>query len=105
MNILITGGTGFLGGYLIKETASQYENVYIVSRKGQLSKFSEFPNVKCIKGDVTHLEVLAIEGDERSELLSSIDIVVHAAPFTILVHLTLIVSYKTLSVHKTFSIF
>jgi thioester reductase-like protein len=79
MNILITGGTGFLGGYLIKELASQYENIYVVSRKGQLSKFGEFPNVKCLKGDVTHLEVLTIEGAARSELLDSIDVVLHAA--------------------------
>lgn len=79
MNILITGATGFLGGYLIRELASQYENIYVVSRKGQLSKFSEFPNVKFIKGDVTRMEVLAIEGEVRSNLLDSIDVVLHAA--------------------------
>lgn len=79
MNILITGATGFLGGYLIRELASQYENIYVVSRKGQLSKFSEFPNVTFIKGDVTRMEVLAIEGEVRSNLLDSIDVVLHAA--------------------------
>lgn len=79
MNILITGATGFLGGYLIRELASQFENIYVVSRKGQTEKFSEFPNVKCIKGDITHLEVLSIDGAERASFLESIDVVLHAA--------------------------
>jgi nucleoside-diphosphate-sugar epimerase len=79
MNILITGATGFLGGYLIRELSSQFDNIYVVSRKGQLSKFSEFPNVLFVKGDVTHLDVLAIEGSEKAKLLESIDVVLHAA--------------------------
>lgn len=79
MNLLITGGTGFLGGYLIRELASQFENIYVISRKGQHSKFSEFPNVKCIKGDVTHLEVIGLEGAARAEILDSINVVLHAA--------------------------
>lgn len=79
MNILITGATGFLGGYLIRELASQYENIYVLSRKGQLSKFSEFPNVKCLKGDITHLDVISLEESEKIKLLDSIDVVLHAA--------------------------
>lgn len=79
MNILITGATGFLGGYLIRELSSQFDNIYVVSRKGQLSKFSEFPNVLFVKGDVTHLDVLSIEGSEKAKLLESIDVVLHAA--------------------------
>lgn len=79
MNILITGATGFLGGYLIRELAELYETIYVVSRKGQTSKFSEFPNVKFIKGDVTNLEVLSIDEVTRTELLDSIDVVLHAA--------------------------
>ena len=79
MNILITGATGFLGGYLIRELASQYENIYVVSRSGQSSKFNEYPNVKCIKGDITHLEVLSLEDSEKSKILDSIDVVLHAA--------------------------
>ncbi|MEA9358293.1 SDR family oxidoreductase [Bacteriovorax sp. PP10] len=79
MNILITGATGFLGGYLIRELAAQYENIYVVSRKEQLSKFTEFPNVKCIKGDITSLDVISLEGSEKIKLLDSIDVVLHAA--------------------------
>ena len=78
MNILITGATGFLGGYLIRELASQFDNIYIISRKEQPS-LKIYPNVKIVKGDVTHLEVLTLEGDERLKLLDTIDIVLHAA--------------------------
>ena len=78
MNILITGATGFLGGYLIRELAAQFENIYIVSRKEQTA-FKNYSNVKFIKGDITQLEVLNLEEDLRSILLDSIDLVLHAA--------------------------
>ena len=78
MNILITGATGFLGGYLIRELAAQFENIYIVSRKEQTA-FKNCSNVKFIKGDITQLEVLNLEEDLRSNLLDSIDLVLHAA--------------------------
>lgn len=79
MNILITGGTGFLGEYLIKELASLFETIYVVSRKEQLLLFNEYSNVKFVKGDVTQLEVLEVDGASRSDLLDSIDVVLHAA--------------------------
>jgi thioester reductase-like protein len=79
MNILITGATGFLGGYLIRELSAQYENIYVLSRNEQNTKFSQFPNVKYIKGDITHLEVLSIDGSEKNNLLESIHVVLHAA--------------------------
>jgi nucleoside-diphosphate-sugar epimerase len=79
MNILITGGTGFLGRYLVEMLASQYEVVYLLSRSTSHNKFSHLPNVKYIAGDITHLDVLIMEEDERKDFLESIDVVLHAA--------------------------
>lgn len=79
MNILITGATGFLGGYLIRELSSQFENIYVVSRKEQISKFNIYPNVKILKGDITQLDVLSLEESEKIKLLGTIDVVLHAA--------------------------
>lgn len=79
MNVLITGGTGFLGGYLVRLLASQFEVVYLLSRQGELAKFSDLKNIIYLKGDITNLEVIALEGEERKRLLDDIDVVVHAA--------------------------
>ena len=79
MNILITGGTGFLGGYLIKELADQFDNVYILSRQGSLDKFSKIKNLKYIKGDITNLDVLGMDENDKNAFLDSIDVFLHAA--------------------------
>lgn len=79
MKILITGGTGFLGGYLIRELMDISDTIYVVSRKGHISKYAEEPKIKSIKGDVTHMEVITMEGSARAEFLDSIDVVIHAA--------------------------
>ncbi len=80
MNILITGATGFLGGYLVREIAGDFERVYVLSRKGHDDgKFSGLSNVKIIKGDVTNLDVLNMSEDEKKKILDDVDVVVHAA--------------------------
>lgn len=79
MNILITGGTGFLGGYLVRLLASQFDVVYLLSRQGELAKFSDLKNIIYVSGDITNLEVVALEGDARKKLLDDVDVVVHAA--------------------------
>lgn len=78
-NILITGGTGFLGAYLIKELSKKFKNIYVLSRQHNPEKFKEYQNVKVVIGDVTNLEVMALEGEEKKNILDSIDVVVHAA--------------------------
>lgn len=79
MNILITGGTGFLGGHIVRLLASQFEVVYVLSRQGKLEKFSDLKNIIYITGDITNLEVIALEGENRKRLLDDIDVVLHAA--------------------------
>ncbi|MBY0414106.1 MAG: SDR family oxidoreductase [Bdellovibrionales bacterium] len=80
MNILITGGTGFLGSYLVRELAQNYETVYVLSRQEKLNKFSDLSNVKFLLGDITNFDILSSK-DEKSDkdILNSIDVIVHAA--------------------------
>lgn len=78
MKIFITGATGFLGQYLIREISPLFDEVYILSRKSDFSAFSDLTNVKIVKGDITNPQM--IENNEEHEfLLNNIDIVIHAA--------------------------
>ena len=52
MNIIITGGTGFLGQHILKELAKTKSNVIVVSR----SKFVEFDSIKSIIGDINNYD-------------------------------------------------
>lgn len=79
MNILITGGTGFLGGYLVQELAKKYTTVFVLSRQLDLLKFKHIENVEIISGDITNLDVLSFDGEVRHDFLDSVDVVLHAA--------------------------
>ena len=79
MNILVTGGTGFLGGYLVEELSRKFKKVYVLSRQNNLEKFKHIENVEYIKGDITGLEVITFEGQVRADFLNTVDVVLHAA--------------------------
>ncbi len=79
MNILITGGTGFLGGHLVHELSRQFKTIYVLSRQHNLEKFKDISNVEYITGDITGLDVLTFEGQVRADFLDSVDVVLHAA--------------------------
>lgn len=73
-NVLITGGTGFLGRPLVRELFGRGANVSVVSRnEGNLvSLKEEFPDVKIILGDISHNHYLDVA-------LAGIDGVFHLA--------------------------
>ena len=52
MNIIVTGGTGFLGQHILKELVKTNNNVMVISR----SKVVEFDSVKSIIGDMNHYD-------------------------------------------------
>ncbi len=82
MKILLTGATGFLGEYLVSLFSKKYETVYVLTRKNQAdfkAQFSQYTNVLPLKGDITHFDVLSPEEFKKNDLLSDIEIVVHAA--------------------------
>ncbi|MBC7538704.1 MAG: SDR family oxidoreductase [Bacteriovorax sp.] len=78
MNIFITGATGFLGQYLIRELSPNFETIYILSRNSQFTGFNDLPNVKIVKGDITQLEIIE-DIMMRDLILEESDFVIHAA--------------------------
>lgn len=81
MKILITGATGFLGQYLVRNIAGEAETVYILSRQDSdkiKNMFSDFSNIKVISGDITQIEVIANEKD-RKIIREEVDTILHAA--------------------------
>lgn len=81
MKILITGGAGFIGKWLIEKIPSNHEIIIVDSLDGQVHKESQdfSPELKaraiCIKADVQSIET-------HEEVLQGIDIVIHLAAQT-----------------------
>jgi dihydroflavonol-4-reductase len=73
--ILVTGGTGFLGSYIIKELVEKKCNVRAIRRSHKLPAYISreiFDKVEWVDGDI--LDVISLE-----EALEGIDTVIHAA--------------------------
>ncbi|MDG6228606.1 MAG: NAD(P)-dependent oxidoreductase [Candidatus Thermoplasmatota archaeon] len=72
MNILITGGTGFIGTHLIQELKKYDHTINVLTRNPS----HHIPEVHPIKGDITEPQIL-------SKALSDIDAVFHNAALAI----------------------
>lgn len=73
--VLITGGTGFLGAYIIKELVQKNYAVRAIRRSNKLPFFIAediFSKVEWVNGDV--LDVIALQ-----EAMDGVDTVIHAA--------------------------
>lgn len=73
--ILITGGTGFLGAYIIKELISRGYSVRAIHRSANLPTYIDkqiLDQVEWVKGDV--LDIVSLE-----EAMQGIDTVIHSA--------------------------
>ena len=83
MNLLITGGAGFIGSNFIRYILNKYSdykitNLDILSYCGNLDNLKDIetnPNYKFIKGDICNKELV-------EELMINQDIVVHFAAET-----------------------
>ena len=73
--VLVTGGTGFLGSYIIKELIEKNYTVRAIRRNGKLPSYLSkeiFDKVEWLQGDI--LDVVSLE-----EAMNGIDTVIHAA--------------------------
>jgi dihydroflavonol-4-reductase len=73
--VLVTGGTGFLGAYVIKEMVQKGFAVSVLRRSNKLPAFIAskiFNDVSWIEGDILDVTVL-------EEAMEGVDIVIHAA--------------------------
>jgi len=74
MNLLITGGTGFIGTHLIQELQKFDHKIHVLSRNPTKQNTSE--NIQIIKGDITEPSTLP-------KALSNIEAVFHNAALAI----------------------
>lgn len=83
MKVLITGGTGFLGGELVKLLAPHFKKVYLLCRRPSKrisALYAEYPSVELVKGDITGPDI--IEDVELLEKIKNeVDTVFHGAAF------------------------
>ncbi|MBW7892523.1 MAG: NAD-dependent epimerase/dehydratase family protein [Chitinophagaceae bacterium] len=69
--ILVTGGTGLLGSYLLRELAAREQKVIALYRK-EIPKNIDSPQIQWINGDI--LDVVLLE-----EIMEQVDFVYHCA--------------------------
>ncbi|MFW9822365.1 MAG: NAD-dependent epimerase/dehydratase family protein [Candidatus Thorarchaeota archaeon] len=75
-DILITGGTGFIGAYLVKKLHDLGHTIKLLVRKSSdVSAFQEFKNVEYIYGDIRNFSSF-------NQNTGNIDIIYHLAAYT-----------------------
>jgi len=74
MNILVTGGTGFIGRHLVRELSKSKDTVYCLARSRKRATVLDGYKVQYVPGDIT---------DPRSldNIKEKIDIILHCAAF------------------------
>ncbi len=72
MKVLVTGGTGFLGEYLVRELLSHHYEVILLVRNPETNPFCNHQNVVSLEGDI--LDIMALE-----LAVQEADYVIHAA--------------------------
>lgn len=80
MKLFLTGGTGFLGKYILRNLIDSFDVIYVLSRKDLPEEFSKNKKIIYVKGDITNLKI--IESNElQKEIIESVTHVIHAAAF------------------------
>ncbi len=72
MNVVVTGGTGFLGRHMVAALLERECNVIILARSPEKVAIAEHPNLSIWQGDIT-------EPDSLIGLTENVDVVYHFA--------------------------
>ncbi|MBX7241457.1 MAG: NAD-dependent epimerase/dehydratase family protein [Bacteroidia bacterium] len=72
MKVLVTGGTGFLGEYIVRELLSFHYEVVLLVRNPSKCVFRDSPGVTIVEGDILDIVVL-------DEVINEVEWVIHAA--------------------------
>ncbi len=85
MAYFLTGGTGFIGKFLIKKLLSEEQNIYVLVREQSLEKFNQFKQAQrnnerliAVKGDITQ-PYLGLSQDDQAMLKGNIKHFYHLA--------------------------
>jgi len=75
-NILITGGTGFIGVHLVKRLYKDGHNLKLLVREtSDISPFRELENIEYVNGDVRNI-------DSLYKAIDNVEIIYHLAAYT-----------------------
>ena len=75
-NILITGGTGFIGIPLVKRLSDLGHKLKLIIREtSDISPFEDLKNIEYVKGDVRDIESLR-------KAVENVDLIYHLAAYT-----------------------
>ena len=82
MNILVVGGTGFIGQRLVRTLSERGEKIFLLVREESLGKarkiFIDIPSITFLSGDIEKTDLLT-ELSSAGEVLNQIECVVHLA--------------------------
>lgn len=82
MNILITGASGFIGGFIVDKALDEGLNVFAAVRESSSRKYLQDPRINFIEIDFGNCEKLTQQLEEFSKENGSIDYVIHNAGVT-----------------------
>jgi len=80
MNLFITGATGFLGKYLLRNLVDKFDVIYVLSRNSLPEEFLKYKNIVLVKGDLSALQMINSK-DDREKIIETVTHVIHAAAF------------------------
>ncbi len=84
MKALLTGSTGFLGSYILKDLIDHFDHIYLLIRKQSLQKAKNiFPNedkISFVVGDLLNMDVIE-DAKEYQNIKEEVSSIIHIAAY------------------------